>query len=108
MIQFINLHNRSLALSITNLRILFNPRSTIPNQSLNPAINESPIDQRYSNVVDDARLALRDARRQGERMIKAIKFVSIPVRDQDRALEFYTQALGLRVMTDQPFDDRQR
>jgi predicted enzyme related to lactoylglutathione lyase len=41
-------------------------------------------------------------------MIKGVKFVTIPVRDQDRALEFYTQALGLKVMTDQPFDDRQR
>ena len=41
-------------------------------------------------------------------MIKAIKFVSIPVRDQDRALEFYTQKLGFKVVTDQPFDDTQR
>jgi catechol 2,3-dioxygenase-like lactoylglutathione lyase family enzyme len=41
-------------------------------------------------------------------MIKAIKFASVPVRDQDRALEFYTQALGLKVVTDQPFNDRQR
>jgi len=36
-------------------------------------------------------------------MIKAVKFVSIPTRDQDRALEFYTTALGFRVVTDQPF-----
>ena len=41
-------------------------------------------------------------------MIKAVKFVSIPVRDQDRALEFYTTRLGFRVMTDQPFDGGQR
>jgi predicted enzyme related to lactoylglutathione lyase len=41
-------------------------------------------------------------------MIKAIKFASIPVRDQDRALEFYTKKLGLRVMSDSPFDDEQR
>src|SRR5437867_4138096 len=41
-------------------------------------------------------------------MIKAIKFVSVPVRDQDRALAFYTGKLGLQVVTDQPFDDRQR
>lgn len=41
-------------------------------------------------------------------MIKAIKFVSIPVKDQDRALEFYTKKLGLRVLTDSPFDDQQR
>lgn len=41
-------------------------------------------------------------------MIKAIKFVGVPVSDQQRALEFYTQALGFRVVTDQPFDDNQR
>ena len=37
-------------------------------------------------------------------MIKAVKFVSIPVRDQDRALAFYTEKLGFTVLTDQPFD----
>lgn len=41
-------------------------------------------------------------------MIKRIKFASIPVRDQDRALEFYTRALGFRVVSDSPFDDEQR
>jgi catechol 2,3-dioxygenase-like lactoylglutathione lyase family enzyme len=41
-------------------------------------------------------------------MIKAIKFVGVPVRDQQRALEFYTEKLGFRVITDQPFDDDQR
>jgi predicted enzyme related to lactoylglutathione lyase len=41
-------------------------------------------------------------------MIKGIKFVSIPVRDQDRALEFYTSSLGFTVATDQPFNDTQR
>ena len=41
-------------------------------------------------------------------MIKSIKFANIPVTDQDRALEFYTKKLGLRVMTDSPFDDKQR
>jgi catechol 2,3-dioxygenase-like lactoylglutathione lyase family enzyme len=41
-------------------------------------------------------------------MIKGVKFVSIPVADQDRALAFYTEKLGLRVLTDQPFDDNQR
>ena len=41
-------------------------------------------------------------------MIKGIKFVSVPVRDQDRALSFYTERLGFRVATDQPFDGRQR
>ena len=41
-------------------------------------------------------------------MIKAIKFATIPVRDQDRALEFYTRSLGFRVITDSPFDGTTR
>ncbi|HEX3894018.1 MAG TPA: VOC family protein [Terracidiphilus sp.] len=41
-------------------------------------------------------------------MIRGIKFVGIPVRDQDIALKFYTEALGMRVMTDQPFMPNQR
>ena len=41
-------------------------------------------------------------------MIKAIKFVGVPVSDQQRALNFYTKTLGFRVITDQPFDDKQR
>ncbi len=41
-------------------------------------------------------------------MIRAIKFASIPVRDQDRALEFYTGVLGFQVATDQPFGGGQR
>ena len=41
-------------------------------------------------------------------MIRGIKFVGIPVRDQDIALNFYTKTLGLKVATDQPFNDKQR
>ena len=41
-------------------------------------------------------------------MIKGVKFVSIPVRDQDRALEFYTRQLGFTIMTDQPLGETQR
>ncbi len=41
-------------------------------------------------------------------MIKGIKFASVPVRDQDRALAFYTGKLGFAVATDQRFDDTQR
>jgi predicted enzyme related to lactoylglutathione lyase len=36
-------------------------------------------------------------------MIRGLKFASIPVRDQDAALKFYTEALGFRVTTDQEF-----
>lgn len=41
-------------------------------------------------------------------MIDQIKFVSVPVRDQDRALAFYRDKLGFKVKTDQPFNDKQR
>jgi len=41
-------------------------------------------------------------------MIKSIKFTSIPVRDQDAALEFYTKKLGFMILTDQAFNDQQR
>src|SRR3954452_9980062 len=41
-------------------------------------------------------------------MIKQIKFVSIPVADQNRALDFYTDKLGFTIITDQPFDEKQR
>jgi catechol 2,3-dioxygenase-like lactoylglutathione lyase family enzyme len=35
-------------------------------------------------------------------MIKQIKFVSIPTSDQDRALAFWTEKMGFKVLTDQP------
>jgi len=35
-------------------------------------------------------------------MIKQLKFVSIPTRDQDRALAFWTEKMGFKVLTDQP------
>jgi catechol 2,3-dioxygenase-like lactoylglutathione lyase family enzyme len=41
-------------------------------------------------------------------MIRGVKFVSIPVADQDRALAFYTEVLGFRLLTDQPFSEKQR
>lgn len=41
-------------------------------------------------------------------MIKGIKFVSVPVSDQERALTFYTEKLGFRILTDQPFNEKQR
>jgi catechol 2,3-dioxygenase-like lactoylglutathione lyase family enzyme len=41
-------------------------------------------------------------------MIKAVKFVSISVKDQTRALEFYTKKLGFRILTDQPMGEGQR
>src|SRR5215469_11897858 len=41
-------------------------------------------------------------------MIVSVKFVSVPTRDQDRALAFYTEKLGFRLITDQPFGPEQR
>ncbi len=41
-------------------------------------------------------------------MIKRIKFLGIPVKDQDRALRFYTEKLGFRILTDQEFSETQR
>ena len=41
-------------------------------------------------------------------MIKGVKFVSIPVHDQERALAFYTDKLGCRVVTDAPMGPGQR
>jgi len=41
-------------------------------------------------------------------MIKKIKFISIPITDQNRALDFYTEKLGFTIITDQPFDEKQR
>jgi catechol 2,3-dioxygenase-like lactoylglutathione lyase family enzyme len=41
-------------------------------------------------------------------MIKGVKFASIPVNNQDRALAFYIEKLGFRLLTDQPFSEEQR
>ena len=41
-------------------------------------------------------------------MIKQLKFAGVPTRDQDAALEFWTQKVGFRVATDQPMGSGQR
>lgn len=41
-------------------------------------------------------------------MIRGIKLATIPVRNQDASLKFYTQKLGFKVLTDQPFNGKQR
>lgn len=41
-------------------------------------------------------------------MISKLKFASIPVKDQNRALDFYTEKLGFTIITDKPFDGKQR
>lgn len=41
-------------------------------------------------------------------MLKHIKFVGVPTRDQDRALAFWTEKLGFQIVTDQPMGPGQR
>jgi predicted enzyme related to lactoylglutathione lyase len=41
-------------------------------------------------------------------MITHVKFIGIPVRDQQLALQFYTEKLGFQILTDQPMTDKQR
>jgi catechol 2,3-dioxygenase-like lactoylglutathione lyase family enzyme len=41
-------------------------------------------------------------------MIRGVKLVGIPVSNQDVSLKFYTEKLGFKVITDQPFSDTQR
>ena len=41
-------------------------------------------------------------------MISHVKFVSVPTLDQERALRFWTEQVGFRVLTDQPFNEKQR
>jgi predicted enzyme related to lactoylglutathione lyase len=41
-------------------------------------------------------------------MIKKLKFVGIPVSDQDRALAFWTEKMGCRIVTDQPMGPGKR
>src|SRR5580700_10263016 len=45
--------------------------------------------------------------RRISRMIRGMKFVSIPVRNQDASLKFFTEKLGFKVGTDQPFSEKQ-
>jgi predicted enzyme related to lactoylglutathione lyase len=41
-------------------------------------------------------------------MITHVKFVSVPTRDQDAALRFWTEQVGFSVLSDQPFSEKQR
>ena len=41
-------------------------------------------------------------------MIQRLKLVGIPVRDQDRAVDFYVNTLGFTLATDQPMGKGQR
>ena len=39
-------------------------------------------------------------------MITHLKFAGIPVRDQERALRFWTDKMGFRIVTDQPMGNQ--
>ena len=41
-------------------------------------------------------------------MIRQVKFVSIPTRDQDAALAFWTEKMGFKIATDQPMGEGKR
>ena len=41
-------------------------------------------------------------------MITHVKFVSVPTGDQDRAVAFWTSQVGFILVTDQPFNEKQR
>jgi len=41
-------------------------------------------------------------------MISQLKFITIPVCDQKRALGFYTEKLGFTIIADKPFNKDQR
>jgi lactoylglutathione lyase len=39
------------------------------------------------------------------KMFKYVKFKELPVTDQDRAIKFYTEKVGLRVAQDKPYQE---
>ena len=39
-------------------------------------------------------------------MITHLKFAGVPVRDQERALKFWTETMGFRIVTDQPLGNQ--
>jgi len=41
-------------------------------------------------------------------MIKGVKLVTIPVRDQKAAIRFWTEKVGFEILTDQPFNETHR
>jgi len=41
-------------------------------------------------------------------MIRGVKFIGIPVKNQDAALKFWTEKVGLKIATDQEMGPGQR
>ncbi len=77
----------------------------IPHQDIENVFVE---DYSIDNYSKENRIATGRGLPYSTRMIKSVKFVSIPVSDQNRALEFYTHKAGFQIMTDQPFGDGRR
>jgi predicted enzyme related to lactoylglutathione lyase len=46
---------------------------------------------------------LSSAWEEGRSMLRYVKFANLPVRDQDRAISFYRDKLGLSVAADEPY-----
>jgi catechol 2,3-dioxygenase-like lactoylglutathione lyase family enzyme len=59
-------------------------------------------------LLNAARYAAVRGKGRTEKMIRGLKFVSIPVRNQDVSLKFFTEKLGFKVATDQFFNEKQR
>ena len=68
----------------------------------------APSNHRCSFVRYVARSQFSDFHGDEDVMVKQVKFVGIPVRDQDKALAFWTKKIGLQIATDQPMGNGQR
>ena len=60
------------------------------------------------DLKDPVALTFKDSPLFTTKAQRRIKFLGIPVRNQDRALLFYTEKLGFRILTDQEFSATQR
>jgi catechol 2,3-dioxygenase-like lactoylglutathione lyase family enzyme len=56
----------------------------------------------------DSRRVSKENGKETRKMIRGIKFVTIPVSNQEVALKFYTEKLGCKILTDQAFTEKQR
>jgi predicted enzyme related to lactoylglutathione lyase len=50
----------------------------------------------------------RSIQEEKRTMLKRVKFVGVNVRDQDKALQFWTQKIGLQISTDQEMGNGMR
>lgn len=83
-------------------------QATIGPRSSTKTFLEYHTGYRFKQHSERNHIAMPDIFPHTAAMIKSIKFTSIPVRNQDAALDFYTTKLGFMILTDQPFNDKQR